>query len=71
VYLTAQLEVAEHDGDLGARDDEDGKHEREETEDVIELMQPHGSENEEQLDEYRTKGKNPADEDGEDLVHVP
>jgi hypothetical protein len=41
-YLAAELEVAHDDRDLGAGDREDDKHQEEETEQVVELVQPDG-----------------------------
>jgi hypothetical protein len=38
VVLTAELEVAQHDGDLGARHDQDQEHQRQEAEQVVELQ---------------------------------
>ena len=38
VVLGAELEVAHDDRDLGARDDQDHKHEKEEAEDVVPAM---------------------------------
>ena len=40
IYLAAQLEVDEDDGDLRAGDDEDDEDQREEAEDVVELVEP-------------------------------
>jgi hypothetical protein len=71
VVLGAELEVAQHDCDLAARDDEDDEHEREEAKQVVELLQPHGREDEEQLDEHGAKGQHAADEAAERGVHVP
>lgn len=52
VVFRAELEVAQHDGDLHTCDDEDQEHQGEEPKDVVELVQPNGRQNEEQLDEY-------------------
>ena len=41
VILSAELEVAEDDRDLGACDDEDEEDDEEEAEDVIVLMEPY------------------------------
>jgi hypothetical protein len=55
VVLVAELEVEQHDRDLGARDEEDDEHDEEEAEHVVELIQPHRGHDEEQLDEHRTR----------------
>eukprot|EP00983_Pelagomonas_calceolata_P083333 1156138-Pelagomonas_calceolata.AAC.23 len=39
VVLRAQLEVAEHDGDLRARDQQDDEHQRQEAKQVVELQE--------------------------------
>ena len=71
VILTAELEIAEHNSDLCACDDQDHKHEAEEAEEVVELVQPHGGENEEELNEDGSKRQNASNEDAEHRVHVP
>ena len=68
------LEVAQHDRDLGARDEKNEQHEGEEAEDVVEALQPDGGHDEEELDEDgacpRTSGSKAhalsTREDGED-----
>jgi len=71
VVLAAELEVAEHDGDLGAGDEQDDKHQAQEAEEVVELVQPHGGEDEEKLDEDRSEGQDAPYQDAEHRVHVP
>lgn len=71
VILGTELEVGKHDGDLRAGDEQDDKHKGQEAKQVVELMQPHGRENEEELNEYGTEGEDTSDEAGEDGVHVP
>mmetsp|Transcript_17633 Transcript_17633/g.57055 ORF Transcript_17633/g.57055 Transcript_17633/m.57055 type:complete len:221 (-) Transcript_17633:1033-1695(-) len=71
VVLRAQLEVAQHDGDLRARHDEDDEDDEEEPEDVVELVQPHRGQDEEELNEHSAEGEDAADHDGEDRLHVP
>ena len=41
VILATELEVAEHDGDLCAGDDQDDEHQAQEAEQVVELVKPH------------------------------
>lgn len=67
VVFTAELEIAEHDGDLCAGDDQDDVHEAEEAEEVVELVQPHGGQDEEELDEDRAKGQDAANQHAEHL----
>ena len=71
VVFTAQLEVAQHYGDLCACDDQDDKHQAQEAEQVVELVQPHGRQDEEELNEDCPERQNPANEDAENRVHVP
>ena len=65
------MEVTQHNGDLCASDDEDDEHQAQEAEQVVELVQPHGCQDEEELDEDCSKGQNAANEDAEHRVHVP
>mmetsp|Transcript_17586 Transcript_17586/g.51086 ORF Transcript_17586/g.51086 Transcript_17586/m.51086 type:complete len:325 (+) Transcript_17586:762-1736(+) len=71
VVLRAELEVAHDDGDLRAGDHQDHEHEEEEAEDVVELVEPDGGEDEEELDEDRAEGEHAAHNDGECGPHVP
>ena len=57
-YLSTELEVCHHYGNLGAGDDEDDEHEEEEAKQVVELVLPDGSQDEEQLNKDGTKWKN-------------
>ena len=71
VVFAAQLEIAEHDGDLGTGDEQDDEHQAQEAEEVVELVQPHGGEDEEQLDEDGAKRQDASDQNAEQRVHVP
>ena len=71
VVLVAQLEIRQHDGHLGACDDEDEQHEREEAEDVVEALQPDGGHDEEELDEDGAEGEDAAHQHVERAAHVP
>mmetsp|Transcript_17587 Transcript_17587/g.51091 ORF Transcript_17587/g.51091 Transcript_17587/m.51091 type:complete len:496 (+) Transcript_17587:327-1814(+) len=71
VVLGAELEVAHDDGDLRAGDHQDHEHEEEEAEDVVELVEPDGGEDEEELDEDRAEGQDAAHEHAEGRGHVP
>ena len=42
-HLVTQLEVAEHDGDLGASEREDEENKRQEAEDIVEALEVSGS----------------------------
>ena len=57
VVFGTELEIAQDDRDLGARDDQDAKHDEEEAEDVVVLVQPDGREDEEELDEDGAEGQ--------------
>ena len=59
-HLSAQVEVAEEDGRLGAGDDQDDKDQEEETVHVVDLGGPDRVENEEELDEDATEGEDAA-----------
>ncbi len=69
--LAAKLEVAHYNGDLSAGDDQDDEDQKEETEQVVELMQPNGRPDEEQLDEDCPKGQHPTHQNGKERLHVP
>ncbi len=71
VVFGAQLEVAQDDGDLGAGDDENDKDEAEEAKEVVELVEPHGGQDEEELDEDSPKWQDASHQDAEHRVHVP
>lgn len=71
VVLAAQLEVAQHYGDLCTGDDQDDKYQAQEAEEIVELVQPHGGEDEEQLNEDCSKWQNAAYQNAEQRIHVP
>ena len=71
VVLAAELEVAQHNGDLRAGDNQDHKHQAKEAEEVVELVEPHGGEDEEELDEDSTKRQNASDQNAKHRVHIP
>mmetsp|Transcript_27966 Transcript_27966/g.65311 ORF Transcript_27966/g.65311 Transcript_27966/m.65311 type:complete len:466 (-) Transcript_27966:756-2153(-) len=71
VVLRAQLEVAHDHRDLGARDDEDDEDEQQEAEDVVELVQPDGREDEEELYEDGAEGQHASHRHREGGLHVP
>ena len=70
VVLSAQVEVAEEDGRLRARDDEDQVDDGEETEHVVELVRPNAVENEEELNENATERQNSAHDDARQWLSV-
>ena len=55
IVLTTKLEIAEHYRDLSAGDDQDHEDQEEEAKEVIELVQPHGGQDEEELNEDSAK----------------
>ena len=65
VVFRAELEVTEHHGDVGARDDKDEEHQKEEPEHIIVVAHPQGLEDEKHLDEHGTVWEDPAHRDGE------
>ena len=50
VVLSAKLEVAEENGKLSAGNSQDDHHEEADAEDVVELLHPNGTQDEEELD---------------------
>jgi len=70
IILRTQMEVAEQDGGLGAGDDQDHKHEEQESIHVINLTGPNTVEDEEQLDEDASEGEDPAHDDAGDGLGV-
>ena len=71
VVLAAELEVAQHNCDLRTCDEQNDEHEAQEAEEVVELMEPHRGQDEEELYEDGAKGQDASYEDAEDWVHVP
>ena len=71
IVFAAELEVAQHYGNLCACDDQDHKHQAKEAEEVVELVEPHGGQNEEELNEDSAKWQNASNQDAEHWVHVP
>jgi len=71
VVLATELEVAHHDGDLGASENQNDKHNRQETKDVVELVQPERREDEEEFDEDSTEWKNASHQNREGWLHIP
>lgn len=71
IVFTAKLEVAQHYGDFCTCDDQDHKDQAKEAKEVVELVKPHGGEDEEELDEDCTKRQDPSDQDAEHWVHIP
>ena len=59
VVLGAELEVAHDDRDLGAGDDQDEEDEEQEAKHVVELVQPDGGEDKEELDKHSACGGAP------------
>ena len=55
LYLSAQVEVAQQDGCLRARDDQNDEHQEEESIHVVDLGRPDRVQHEEQLDENATE----------------
>lgn len=57
-YLSTKLEIHHHNRDLRTRHDKDQIHKEQESKEVVELVFPNGSEDEEQLYEHGSKGQN-------------
>ncbi len=71
VVLAAQLEVAHDHGDLGTGHEQNDKHNEEEAKQIVELVQPDGGQNEEQLDEDRSKRQYAPHQYRYNGLHVP
>jgi len=69
--LTAQLEVHHYDGNFCTRNYQNQKHQEQKSEQNVVGVLPDRSENEVQLNEDSTKGKDTAHECAEHNVHVP
>ena len=70
VVLRAQMEVAEEDGGLRARDDQDEIDNGQEAEHVVELMRPQAVQDEEELNEDAAEGQYAAHEDAGQRTRV-
>jgi len=70
VILRAEVKVAEEDRGLRARDDEDHKHEEQESVHVVDLTGPDTVEDEEELDENTSEGEDTAHDDPRDGLSV-
>lgn len=71
VVFATELEVAHHDGDLGAGENQNDKHDRQETKDVVELVQPERRKDEEEFDEDGTEGKYASHQNRKGWLHIP
>mmetsp|Transcript_24368 Transcript_24368/g.40390 ORF Transcript_24368/g.40390 Transcript_24368/m.40390 type:complete len:212 (+) Transcript_24368:295-930(+) len=71
VVLSAELEVAEEDGDFSTRNNEDGVHQKQETKDIVVLVHPHRCKNKVQLNKASSEWKNAANCEGEWDTHEP
>ena len=65
------MEIDHDDRYLGAGDGEDDEDEEEEAEQVVELVLVDGREDEEELDEAGTKGKDASHQGAHSWVHIP
>mmetsp|Transcript_22900 Transcript_22900/g.71110 ORF Transcript_22900/g.71110 Transcript_22900/m.71110 type:complete len:416 (-) Transcript_22900:979-2226(-) len=71
VVRRAELEVAHDDAELGAGDHEDDHGHHEEAEDVVELVQPHGAHEEEELHGHGAEGEDAAHGHDDGGLEVP
>jgi hypothetical protein len=71
VHSRAKLKVGHDNSDLGARDDENDKHDKEKRKDVVELMAPDGGEDEEELDEHGAERQHAAHQHREQRRQIP
>ena len=65
------MEVDHDDGDLAAGDDEDHEHEEQEAEHVVELVLVNRGEDEEELNEAGSEGKDSRHQRADCWMHVP
>mmetsp|Transcript_22533 Transcript_22533/g.53289 ORF Transcript_22533/g.53289 Transcript_22533/m.53289 type:complete len:273 (-) Transcript_22533:657-1475(-) len=71
IVLGTKLKVTHDNGDLGTGHEENDEDQEEEAEEVVELVEPDGAENEEELHEHGAERENTAHKDGQDRVHIP
>eukprot|EP00754_Rhynchopus_humris_P014906 Rhum_TRINITY_DN14420_c15_g1::Rhum_TRINITY_DN14420_c15_g1_i1::g.89532::m.89532 len=71
VVLRAQLEVAHHDRDLGARDAQNDEDQEQEAKHVVVAVHPDRRQDEEQFDEDRSERQHTAAHDREPRLKVP
>lgn len=71
VVLSAQLEVCDHNGDLGAGDDHNQAHKEQEAKQIIILILPDRREDEEELNEAASEWQETCHEGTRNRVHVP
>lgn len=71
IIFAAKLKVGEHDGDFGAGDDEDDEDDEQKTEQVVELVQPDSTHDEEDFNENCAKRQQAAKKRGKKRMHVP
>ena len=67
-HLRTEVEVAEEDRRLRARDDQDDEDEEKETVHVVDLAAPDAVQYEEELDEDAAKGKDASHDDSRDWL---
>ena len=71
IVLGAELEIDHDDADLRAGHDQDDEYEKEESEEIVELVFVDGGEDEEQLDEAGAEGQDAGHQSAQGRVHVP
>mmetsp|Transcript_22107 Transcript_22107/g.36792 ORF Transcript_22107/g.36792 Transcript_22107/m.36792 type:complete len:671 (+) Transcript_22107:104-2116(+) len=71
VVLRAELRVAEHDRDFRAGERQDQQHRHQEPEHVVDLVQPQGGHDEEELDAHGPKGEDAPEGDADRRFVVP
>mmetsp|Transcript_12082 Transcript_12082/g.33980 ORF Transcript_12082/g.33980 Transcript_12082/m.33980 type:complete len:244 (-) Transcript_12082:461-1192(-) len=71
VVLRCQLEVRQGDGDLRTGHEQDHEHQCQKPEEVVELVQPNGRHNEEELGEDSAEGENATHQRGEERLREP
>jgi hypothetical protein len=67
-YLSTKLEIYHHNRDLRAGHDKDQIHKEQESKEVVKLVFPNGSEDEEQLDEDCSEGQNAGHQSARILI---
>mmetsp|Transcript_15345 Transcript_15345/g.36232 ORF Transcript_15345/g.36232 Transcript_15345/m.36232 type:complete len:268 (-) Transcript_15345:1302-2105(-) len=71
VVLGAQLQVAQHHRHLRHRDNQDGKHQKQEPKHVVKPMLPYGPQNDSELDKDDTEGQDAGEQQGGQGLEVP
>ena len=71
IILIDELEVHQNDRNFCARDCEDEQDQKQEPKQVVDLVQPHGREDEEEFDEHSAEGQGASNDHEHHWVNIP